>query len=989
MQYNFNEIEAKWQKYWAENQTFKAENDSEKEKFYVLDMFPYPSGAGLHVGHPLGYIASDIYARYKRHKGFNVLHPQGYDSFGLPAEQYAIQTGQHPAVTTAANIKTYRRQLDQLGFSFDWSREVRTSSPEYYKWTQWIFIQIFNSWYNKDTDKAEDIETLIAKFSTYGNANVNAVCDDDIEPFTAEEWTAFSDIKKQEILLQYRLTYLADTEVNWCPALGTVLANDEIVNGVSERGGHPVVRKKMTQWSMRISAYAQRLLDGLNKIDWPQPLKDSQTNWIGRSQGASAVFNVKEHDEKIEVFTTRPDTIFGVSFMTLAPEHELVSKITTDEQKAEVEAYIEATAKRSERDRMADVKTISGAFTGAYAEHPFTKEPIPIWIGDYVLAGYGTGAVMSVPCGDQRDYDFAKHFNITIPNIFEGVDISEEAFADKDKTVIANSDFLNGLPYKKAMKLAIYELEKIGHGEGKINYRLRDAVFSRQRYWGEPFPVYYVDGMPQMISKEYLPIALPEVEKYLPTETGEPPLGNAEVWAWCTKEKKVVSNDKIDNETVFPLELNTMPGWAGSSQYFNRYMDPHNSESIFSEKAISYWQDVDLYIGGSEHATGHLLYSRFWQKFMFDKGLVPKDEFAKKLINQGMITGTSAFVHRVSYMISGGHSDDESGMDLVKDMPQIFVSKSKLKNDWSGNEFQENIKNRLKAFLELGDYDLSRITVLSNQIHADVSLVNSSDELDIEGFKKWREEYVDAEFITEEDGTFNVGREVEKMSKSKYNVVNPDAICEEYGADSLRLYEMFLGPLEQSKPWNTAGITGTHSFLKKLWRQFHTGENASFLVSEDEPSKESWKTLHKTIKKVEEDIENFSFNTSVSTFMICVNELSSQKCYSRKVLEPLAILVSPYAPHIAEELWNKLGHSESIATAPFPKFEGKYLVESSKEYPISFNGKMKFTLELSLDLSKEEIEAAVMANEKTQQQLQGREPKKVIVVPGKIVNIVG
>ncbi|WP_282178564.1 leucine--tRNA ligase [Maribacter stanieri] len=993
MQYNFNEIEAKWQKYWAENQTFKAENDSEKEKFYVLDMFPYPSGAGLHVGHPLGYIASDIYARYKRHKGFNVLHPQGYDSFGLPAEQYAIQTGQHPAVTTAANIKTYRRQLDQLGFSFDWSREVRTSSPEYYKWTQWIFIQIFNSWYNNDTDKAEDIETLIAKFSTDGNANVNAVCDDDIESFTANEWTAFSDVKKQEILLQYRLTYLADTEVNWCPALGTVLANDEIVNGVSERGGHPVVRKKMTQWSMRISAYAQRLLDGLAKIDWPQPLKDSQTNWIGRSQGASAVFNVKEHDEKIEVFTTRPDTIFGVSFMTLAPEHELVSKITTAEQKAEVEAYIEATAKRSERDRMADVKTISGAFTGAYAEHPFTKEPIPIWIGDYVLAGYGTGAVMSVPCGDQRDYDFAKHFNIPIPNIFEGVDISEEAFADKDKTVIANSDFLNGLPYKKAMKLAIYELEKIGHGEGKINYRLRDAVFSRQRYWGEPFPVYYVDGMPQMIAKEYLPIALPEVEKYLPTETGEPPLGNAEVWAWCTKENKVVSNDKIDNETVFPLELNTMPGWAGSSQYFNRYMDPHNSENIFSEKAINYWQDVDLYIGGSEHATGHLLYSRFWQKFMFDKGLVPKDEFAKKLINQGMITGTSAFVYRLSPATFGFEG---SSSDLGKDMQrmnQVYISYtlfSKLERSSEMlKEFNMNLKSRLAGYF---DNKLAKAELRINQvvpIHADVSLVNASDELDIEGFKKWRDEFADAEFITEEDGTFKVGREVEKMSKSKYNVVNPDAICEEYGADSLRLYEMFLGPLEQSKPWNTAGITGTHSFLKKLWRQFHSNENASFQVTEDEPSKESWKTLHKTIKKVEEDIENFSFNTSVSTFMICVNELSSQKCYSRKVLEPLAILVSPYAPHIAEELWNKLGHSESIATAPFPKFEGKYLVESSKEYPISFNGKMKFTLELSLDLSKEEIEAAVLANEKTQQQLQGREPKKVIVVPGKIVNIVG
>ena len=1017
MQYNFNEIEAKWQKYWAENQTFKAENDSEKEKFYVLDMFPYPSGAGLHVGHPLGYIASDIYARYKRHKGYNVLHPQGYDSFGLPAEQYAIQTGQHPAVTTAANIKTYRRQLDQLGFSFDWTREVRTSSPEYYKWTQWIFIQIFNSWYNNDTDKAEDIETLIAKFSTDGNANVNAVCDDDIEPFTANEWTAFSDVKKQEILLQYRLTYLADTEVNWCPALGTVLANDEIVNGVSERGGHPVVRKKMTQWSMRISAYAQRLLDGLAKIDWPQPLKDSQTNWIGRSQGASAVFNVKDHDEKIEVFTTRPDTIFGVSFMTLAPEHELVSKITTDEQKAGVEAYIEATAKRSERDRMADVKTISGAFTGAYAEHPFTKEPIPIWIGDYVLAGYGTGAVMSVPCGDQRDYDFAKHFNIPIPNIFEGVDISEEAFADKDKTVIANSDFLNGLPYKKAMKLAIYELEKIGHGEGKINYRLRDAVFSRQRYWGEPFPVYYVDGMPQMIAKEYLPIALPEVEKYLPTETGEPPLGNAEVWAWDTVANKVVINSEINNTTVFPLELNTMPGWAGSSQYFNRYMDPHNSEEIFSKDAIDYWQDVDLYIGGSEHATGHLLYSRFWQKFMFDKGLVPKDEFAKKLINQGMITGTSAFVYKVLWEITQAdehYSKDEVvkfHSELINNN-QIFISKSvrnKLVHSENPDDFKElidEVKGILNKLEELARKRFPKTEIIRVEldlgknfaipIHVDVSMVNGSDELDVESFKKWRSEYKDAiligeagRIIQEKNDKYIVAREVEKMSKSKYNVVNPDAICEEYGADSLRLYEMFLGPLEQSKPWNTAGITGTHSFLKKLWRQFHTGENASFLVSEDEPSKESWKTLHKTIKKVEEDIENFSFNTSVSTFMICVNELSSQKCYSRKVLEPLAILVSPYAPHIAEELWNKLGHTESIATAPFPKFEGKYLVESSKEYPISFNGKMKFTLELSLDLSKEEIEAAVMVNEKTQQQLQGREPKKVIVVPGKIVNIVG
>ncbi|MBQ4913058.1 leucine--tRNA ligase [Maribacter sp. MMG018] len=986
MQYNFNEIEAKWQKYWADKQTFKAENNSDKEKFYVLDMFPYPSGAGLHVGHPLGYIASDIYARYKRHKGYNVLHPQGYDSFGLPAEQYAIQTGQHPAITTEENIKTYRRQLDQLGFSFDWSREVRTSDPKYYKWTQWIFIQLFNSWYNKTTDKAEDIKSLISVFEKEGNAGVDAVCDDDIAVFSAEEWKAYSNKEQQEILLKYRLTYLAESEVNWCPALGTVLANDEIVNGVSERGGHPVIRKKMTQWSMRITAYAQRLLDGLEKVDWPQPLKDSQTNWIGRSEGAAVTFYTVpsapgEKTYPIEVFTTRPDTIFGVSFMTLAPEHELVSKITTPEQKATVEAYIEATAKRSERDRMADVKTISGAFTGAYAEHPFTKEPVPIWIGDYVLAGYGTGAVMSVPCGDQRDYDFAKHFNIPIPNIFEGVDITEEAFADKEKTIIANSDFLNGLPYKKAVKRAIFELEKLGQGEGKVNYRLRDAVFSRQRYWGEPFPVYYdADGMPQMISEEHLPIKLPEVDKYLPTETGEPPLGNATVWAWDTEKNEVVANDKINNTTVFPLELNTMPGWAGSSQYFNRYMDPHNEDEIFSQEAINYWQDVDLYIGGSEHATGHLLYSRFWQKFMFDKGLVPKDEFAKKLINQGMITGTSAFVYVWS--------------QKYQDKP-VVVSKSIIEKAISNNGFLFDYSKELDSmFSDLrskGEGVTQGETSWEhfNPIHVDVSLVNASDELDVEGFKEWRSEYAEAVFITEEDGTFKVGREVEKMSKSKYNVVNPDAICEEYGADSLRLYEMFLGPLEQSKPWNTAGITGAHGFLKKMWRLYHSGANGTFEVSEDEPSKDSWKTLHKTIKKVAEDIENFSFNTSVSTFMICVNELSSQKCNSRAVLEPLAILVSPYAPHIAEELWEKLGHSESIAAAPFPEFEEKYLVESAKEYPISFNGKMRFKLELPLDLSKEEIEAAVMAHEKTQQQLQGRTPKKVIVVPGKIVNVVG
>ncbi len=946
MSYDFRQIEDKWQKEWAEKGTFEAQNNSDKPKYYVLDMFPYPSGAGLHVGHPLGYIASDIYARYKRHKGFNVLHPMGYDSFGLPAEQYAIQTGQHPAITTAANIKRYREQLDKIGFSFDWSREVRTSDPDYYKWTQWIFIQLFNSWYNKEADKAEDIDTLIALFEQDGNNGVKAVCDEDVVAFTADQWSGFTPKKKQEILLQYRLTYLAETEVNWCPALGTVLANDEIVNGVSERGGHTVIRKKMTQWSMRISAYAQRLLDDLQKVDWPQPLKDSQVNWIGRSEGASVTFHtIPSGDVKksypIEVFTTRPDTIFGASFMTLAPEHELVSLITTPEQEKEVAAYVEATAKRSERDRMADVKTISGAFTGAYASHPFTKEPVPVWIGDYVLAGYGTGAVMSVPCGDQRDYDFAKHFNIPIPNIFEGIDISEEAFADKEKTIIANSDFLNGLPYKKAVKLAIYELEKLEQGKGKINYRLRDAVFSRQRYWGEPFPVYYVEGMPQMIESKYLPIELPEVEKYLPTETGEPPLGNATTWAWNTVEHTVVSNKMIDHRTVFPLELNTMPGWAGSSFYFNRYMDPNNENEIFSQDAINYWQDVDLYIGGSEHATGHLLYSRFWQKFLFDKGVVPKEEFAKKLINQGMITGTSAFIYRI-------------------EGENTLVSKNLI-----------------------GDRSVQ-------PLHVDVSLVNPSDELDLVKFKEnpLYADFKEAKFLLE-DGVYIVGREVEKMSKSKYNVVSPDSICEDFGADSLRLYEMFLGPLEQSKPWNTAGITGVHSFLKKMWRLFHSGEEGAFNVTDDEATADNLKTLHKTIKKVEEDIENFSFNTSVSSFMICVNELSSQKCTSKSILEPLAILVSPYAPHIAEELWSKLGHKASIATAEFPKYEGKYLVESSKEYPISFNGKMRFKMELPADMSAADIESAVMAHKKTQEQLQGRTPKKVIVVPGKIVNVVG
>ena len=937
MKYHFNEIEAKWQKYWSANQTFKAENNSNKPKYYVLDMFPYPSGAGLHVGHPLGYIASDIYARYKRHKGFNVLHPQGYDSFGLPAEQYAIQTGQHPAVTTEDNIKTYRRQLDQIGFSFDWSRELRTSDSSYYKWTQWIFIQLFDSWYNNDSNKAESIETLKTLFSLKGNAGVNAACDDDVLIFSEKAWNGFTSLEQEQILLKYRLTYLAETEVNWCASLGTVLANDEIINGVSERGGFPVVRKKMTQWSMRISAYADRLLQGLESIDWPEPLKEIQRNWIGKSTGATVSFNVKNHSDIIDVFTTRPDTIFGVSFMTLAPEHPLVKKITVATKIKEVEAYIQTTSKRSERDRLADVKTISGVFTGAYAEHPFTKAPVPIWIGDYVLAGYGTGAVMSVPCGDQRDYDFAKHFNIPILNIFQDVDISKQAFSDKDNAIIAQSDFLNGLSYKKALKRAIYELEKIGQGQGKINYRLRDAVFSRQRYWGEPFPVYYVNGIPQVIDAQFLPITLPEVKKYLPTETGEPPLGNAQKWAWDTEKKEVVDNTLIDNVSIHPLELNTMPGWAGSSQYFNRYMDSNNDIEIFSKSAIAYWEQVDLYIGGSEHATGHLLYSRFWQKFMYDMDYVGHDEFAKKLINQGMILGTSAFVYRVE-----GENK--------------FISKGII-----GNQKVQ-------------------------QIHADVSYVNTSDELDVIAFKKWRPEFKDAEFVLE-DGVYKVGREVEKMSKSKYNVVNPDQICIDYGADSLRLYEMFLGPLEQYKPWNTSGITGVHNFLKKLWKLYMGDDGIK--VSNTTPNKDNLKTLHKTIKKVEDDIENFSFNTSVSTFMIAVNELSAQKCTSRDILEPLLILMSPYAPHISEELWSQLGHNTSIATAEFPLFSENHIIESSKTYPISFNGKMRFTMDLPLDLSKEEIESQVMANKKTLAQLKGREPKKVIIVPGKIVNIVG
>lgn len=944
MTYNHKEIEAFWQEYWAEHQTFKAQNDSTKPKYYALDMFPYPSGAGLHVGHPLGYIASDIVARYKRHKGFNVLHPQGYDSFGLPAEQYAIQTGQHPALTTAQNIARYREQLDKIGFSFDWSREVKTSDPDYYRHTQWIFIHLFNSWYNNATDKAEPIETLIALFETEGNSKVNAACDDDTPTFTAAQWHAMTTESKQRHLLKYRLTYLAETEVNWCPALGTVLANDEIVNGVSERGGHPVIRKKMTQWSMRITAYAERLLQGLDTIDWSESIKESQRNWIGKSVGASIDFVLASGEHKVEVFTTRPDTLFGAIYLTLAPEHPLVLQITTEEQRAEVEAYIAATAKRSERDRMADTKTVSGAFTGAYALHPLTGKQIPIWIGDYVLASYGTGAVMAVPAGDDRDYAFAKHFKGAkgmpeVINIFDK-DISENAFTDKEGMTYQNSDFLNGCTnFGEAVAKVLAALETKDAGKAKVNYRLRDAVFSRQRYWGEPFPVYYENGLPQMIGEEHLPILLPEVEKYLPTEEGNPPLGNATAWAWDTVNHKVVSNELIDNQTVFPLELNTMPGWAGSSWYWLEYMMEKDARGTFPTKAVvDYWQNVDLYVGGSEHATGHLLYSRFWNKFLKDRGFAPTEEPFKKLINQGMILGMSAFAYRL-------------------EGTNTFVSKNQIK----GQSVQP--------------------------IHVDVSLLkDTSDELDIEKFKAWRKEFANAEFILEEDGKYITGREVEKMSKSKYNVVNPDDICEQYGADTLRLYEMFLGPLEQAKPWNTAGISGVYNFLRKLWRLYFN--DSGWQVTDEAPTLEMLKALHKTIKKVNEDIENFSFNTSVSQFMICVNELSTLKCHHRDVLAPLAVLIAPFAPHIAEELWKRLGNTESVTYAPYPVHEDKYLQEDSKEYPVSFNGKVRFKRAYATSMTPAEIEQAILADPQTAEQLQGNTPKKVIVVPNRIINIV-
>ena len=938
MFYNHQEIDRKWQSFWKEKNTFRAENITEKggkPKFYVLDMFPYPSGAGLHVGHPLGYIASDIYSRYKRHQGYNVLHPIGYDSFGLPAEQYAIQTGQHPALTTEVNINRYEEQLRKIGFSFDWSREIRTSDSSYYRWTQWIFVELFHSWYNKTTDRAEPITTLVSHFEVNGTKKLSACQTQDVE-FSAEQWNAFSEEKKQEVLLNYRLAFRAETTVNWCPALGTVLANDEVKDGKSERGGYPVFQKKMMQWSMRITAYSERLLKGLDTLDWAESIKESQKNWIGKSSGASVKFQIKDIDAEIEVFTTRPDTIFGVSFLTLAPEHELVLKITSEEQRAEVEAYIETTTKRSERERMADVKTISGVFTGAYAVHPFTQELIPIWIGDYVLAGYGTGAVMAVPAGDDRDYAFAKHFDIEFKNIFNQ-DISEKAFTEKENFELQNSDFLNGLEYQSATSKIISELESRGIGLGTTTYRQRDAIFSRQRYWGEPVPIYYKGDIPYTLPVDCLPLELPEVEKYLPTEDGDPPLGNAKTFAWDEKNKKVVSTDLIDNHSVFPLELSTMPGWAGSSWYFLRYMNPDNNLDFCNREISDYWGQVDLYIGGSEHATGHLLYSRFWTMFLKDRNYISHEEPFQKMINQGMILGMSAFVFRI-------------------DGTNQFVSKNLAKN----HETQK--------------------------IHINISLLKgASDELDTEKFRAWRPEFRDAEFILE-DEKYITEREVEKMSKSKYNVVNPDDICEEYGADCLRLYEMFLGPLEQSKPWNTQGLSGVYGFLKKLYNLYFEGDKVN--ISDEEPTKEEYKILHTLIKKVVYDIEHFSFNTSVSQFMIAVNDLQKLKCNKRAILEPLAVVISPYAPHICEELWQILGYSESVEYVPFPIFDEKYLVEDEIEYSVSFNGKVRFKLSLSAELSKEDIEEIVLKNDKVLAQLNGNNPKKIIVVPKKIINIV-
>lgn len=932
MEYNFKEIEKRWQEYWIKNKTYKVTENNNKPKYYVLDMFPYPSGAGLHVGHPLGYIASDIFSRYKRSKGFNVLHPMGYDAYGLPAEQYAIQTGQHPAITTEQNINRYHEQLDKIGFSFDWSREIRTCDPEYYHWTQWAFIRMFNSYFCQQKQQARPIEELIQKFKTNGTKGLDIACTDELS-FTAEQWNAKSDKEKQEILLNYRIAYLADTTVNWCPELGTVLANDEVINGLSERGGYPVIQRVMRQWSLRISAYAQRLLDGLDSIDWSDSIKETQRNWIGRSEGAEMQFKVKDSDVTFDIFTTRADTIFGVTFMVLAPESQYVPLVTTNEQKNEVEAYLESTKRRTERERIAD-KKVSGVFTGSYAINPFNGQEIPIWVSDYVLAGYGTGAIMAVPAHDSRDYAFAKHFQLPIIPLIEGADVSESSY-DAKEGIMINSGFLNGLNVKEAIAKTKEYIKENNLGKVKINYRIRDAIFSRQRYWGEPFPVYYKDGMPYMLPLEALPLKLPEVDKYLPTEAGEPPLGRATCWAWDMENKQVVENTKINNSTVFPLELNTMPGFAGSSAYYLRYMDPHNDKALVSKEKDEYWQNVDLYIGGIEHATGHLIYSRFWNKFLFDIEVSCKEEPFGKLINQGMIQGRSNFVYR----INGTNK---------------FVSL--------------NLKNQYET----------------TELHVDVNIVNN-DILDKEKFKAWRPEFATAEFV-DEDGKYICGWSVEKMSKSMFNVVNPDDIVENYGADTLRLYEMFLGPLEQSKPWDTNGIDGVHRFLRKLWNLFHTSEQLN--LSTDAPTKEELKSLHKLIKKVSTDIEAFSFNTSVSAFMICVNELTTLKCRKKTILQELIIILAPFAPHIGEELWHALGNENSVCDAKWPTYNEDYLKEDVVKYAVAFNGKVRFDVEFAADAPKEEVEKSVIESEQAKKWLEGKEPRKIIFVPRKMVNIV-
>ena len=949
MEYNFREIEKRWQSQWVKDKTYHTTEDSAKEKFYVLNMFPYPSGAGLHVGHPLGYIASDIYARYKRLKGFNVLNPMGYDAYGLPAEQYAIQTGQHPEVTTVANIARYRQQLDNIGFSFDWDREIRTCDPKYYHWTQWAFEKMFGSFFCNSCQKAEPIEKLVEHFNEKGTEGLDVAESEHLE-FTAEEWRAMSDVEKQKTLMNYRIAYLGETMVNWCAGLGTVLANDEVVNGVSERGGFHVVQKKMQQWCLRTSAYSQRLLDGLDTVDWSDSIKETQKNWIGRSEGTEMQFKVAGQDFDFTIFTTRADTIFGVTFMVLAPESELVAQLTTKEHKAEVDEYLAYVKKRTELDRMAN-RNVTGVFSGSYAVNPFTGENIPIWISEYVLAGYGTGAIMAVPAHDSRDYAFAKHFNLPITPLIEGADVSEESFDAKEGTV-CNSPAagketldgfsLNGLSVKEAIAKTKQFVTEKGMGRVKVNYRLRDAIFSRQRYWGEPFPVYYKDGMPQMVPEDCLPLLLPEIETYKPTETGEPPLGRAKMWAWDVEKRQVVDKALVDNKTVFPLELNTMPGFAGSSAYYLRYMDPHNDSSLVGKDADSYWQNVDLYVGGCEHATGHLIYSRFWNKFLFDLGVSCKEEPYQKLVNQGMIQGRSNFVYRVN-------SDDHS-------KAPVFVSYNLRK-----------------------DYDVT-------PIHVDVNIV-SADVLDIEAFKAWRPEYANAEFVLE-DGKYICGWAVEKMSKSMFNVVNPDMIVEKYGADTLRLYEMFLGPVEASKPWDTNGIDGCFRFLKKFWALFYENRTDEFLPADAEPTADNLKSLHKLIKKVTEDIENFSYNTSISAFMIAVGELAQQKCRSKQVLEQLVVLIAPFAPHIAEELWHALGNATTVCDAAWPVFNPQYLVESEVQLTVSFNGKARFQKKFAADATNDEIQAAVLADEQSAKYLDGKTVVKVIVVPKKIVNVV-